>query len=295
MTNGYLQRFAGVGRLYGRAALERLASANVTVVGLGGVGSWAVEALARSGIGALTLVDADDVCVSNTNRQLQALTRDVGRPKAEVLRERVLGINPECRVTVFARFFTVATASAVLDADSRPDAVVDAIDRLSNKCLLVAGCVARKIFVVSSGGCAGKRDPLLVRVTDMVAIRSDNLLRFTRKKLRREHGFPSGGKRPKKFGVPCVWSPELSTGAPDCATGGGDNHAAAGVGAGAGAALPGEIADGEDLRPNCEWGYGTAVFVSGAFGFAAAATVVARIAAGDGGAVAARPLSVTPS
>ncbi|MDR1818139.1 MAG: tRNA threonylcarbamoyladenosine dehydratase [Puniceicoccales bacterium] len=333
MTDAYLQRFAGVGRLYGRAGLERLAAASVAVIGLGGVGSWAVEALARSGVGALTLVDGDDVCVSNTNRQLQALAGNSGRPKAETLRERVLAINPECRVTAIARFFTAATADAILgevgdgsagntagdgvagDATgagaggARFDAVVDAIDALSNKCQLVAACAARKIFVVSSGGCAGKRDATRVRVTDMVESASDNLLRFVRKELRRKHGFPRprsrSGKRPVPFGVPCVWSPEISAGEPSgtCATGSGQEGVASGrggvdsgqwsvvsgqaeVGSGQGAVgsdlpapLPGTISPKDALRPNCEWGYGTACFVSGAFGFAAAGVVINHIVA----------------
>src|SRR3954468_282112 len=105
MTEDYEQRFAGVGRLIGRAGLDRLHAAHVCVVGVGGVGSWTVEGLARSGVGALTLVDLDDVCVSNVNRQLPALDGHIGRPKVAVLAERVRAINPSCRVTTMVEFF----------------------------------------------------------------------------------------------------------------------------------------------------------------------------------------------
>ena len=266
MTTGYLERFAGVGRLFGRPGLARIAAAHVVIVGLGGVGSWVVEALARSGVGALTLVDMDDVCISNTNRQLQALSGAVGLPKADVLRERVLAINPECRVVAQRRFFTRATKEEIFATALPASCVIDAIDSLASKCLLLAGCRAAGVPVVACGGCAGKRDGASVRVTDMVESEGDNLLRFVRKKLRQEHAFP---RRGKPFGIPCVWSPELSAGTPDC-----------GTAEGAEAALPGTIGGNDSLRPNCEWGYGTAVFVSGAFGFAAAGLAVDNIARG---------------
>jgi tRNA A37 threonylcarbamoyladenosine dehydratase len=280
MSPEYLARFAGIGRLYGRTGLERLAAARVVVVGLGGVGSWAVEALARSGVGTLALVDMDDVCVSNTNRQIQALEGNGGRPKAEVLRERVLAINPECRVLAIPRFFTASTVAEILApaafAAAPPDAVVDAIDSLRDKCLLLAECRDRAIPVVSSGGCAGKRDGTAVRISDLSRSGADNLLRLVRRKLRREYSFPRAGK---PFGIPCVWSEELAAEAPaaDCA-------ALPGAGTGELEALSkepnsrGELEALPTMRPNCEWGYGTAVFVSGAFGFAAASVVVSRIA-----------------
>ena len=258
-SSAYLERFAGVGRLYGRAGLRRLADAHVCVIGLGGVGSWAVEALARSGIGEITLVDMDDVCVSNTNRQLHAISSAVGQPKTEVLAARVLAINPECRVHPVPRFFTEKTAEEILSAPFT--GVIDAIDSLAPKCHLLATCRARKIPVVASGGCAGKRDFSAIRVTDMVQSDSDRLLKFVRKRLRQVHGFPRGEK---KFGIPSVWSTELSSGDPD----------------GCAATLPGTIGADDDLRPNCEWGFGTAVCISGAVGFAAAGGMIEKIASG---------------
>src|SRR6185437_11688398 len=122
----YTERFGGVARLFGRAGLARLRAAHVCVVGVGGVGSWAVEGLARSGVGALTLVDLDDVCVTNVNRQLPALDGQIGRPKVAVLAERVAAINPACRVTTVQEFFTKASADRLLAAPF--DYVVDAID-----------------------------------------------------------------------------------------------------------------------------------------------------------------------
>jgi tRNA A37 threonylcarbamoyladenosine dehydratase len=274
MTSSFIARFAGVGRLYGRAGLERLAVAHVAVIGLGGVGSWAVEALARSGIGALTLVDMDDVCVSNTNRQIHALDNNGGRPKAEVLRERVLAINPECNVRAIPRFFTATTSAEILAPGF--DFVVDAIDSLKDKCHLLAECRARAIPVVTSGGCAGKRDGTALRVTDLAKSGADNLLRIVRRKLRREHGFPRAGKA---FGIPCVWSEEIAAGMPADACACADSASPADAPAEACApALPGGELPDDSMRPNCEWGYGTAVFVSGAFGFAAASVVVSQIA-----------------
>jgi len=132
--------FGGLARLLGQEALPRLAAAHVCVVGVGGVGSWIVEALARSGIGALTLVDLDDVCITNVNRQLPALDGQIGRPKVTVLAERVGLIHPGCRVTTVAEFFTATTAARLLAPPF--DYVIDAVDRMSHKALLIAGAVA---------------------------------------------------------------------------------------------------------------------------------------------------------
>src|SRR5688572_25515510 len=135
----YNQRFSGIARLYGTDGAARLRSAHVWVIGVGGVGSWAVEALARTGIGALTLVDLDEVCVSNVNRQLPALTSEVGKPKVQVLKERVAGINEECRVQVIEEFFTKNNCAEILAP--KFDCVFDGIDDVGNKALLLAECV----------------------------------------------------------------------------------------------------------------------------------------------------------
>jgi tRNA A37 threonylcarbamoyladenosine dehydratase len=251
----YETRFSGIARLHGAAGLARLRRAHVAIIGVGGVGSWTVEALARSGVGQLTLVDLDDVCLSNVNRQLPALDGEIGRPKVEVLARRIRVINPECVVHVRADFFTAATAESILAAGF--DHVVDAIDDLANKCLLIARCRERNIPVVTTGGAGGRRDPTAVRVTDLGRSTHDRLLLQVRKRLRKEFGFPAEPDR--SFNVACVYSGEPPVyPRPDgtvCAAREEDSA----------------------LRLDCESGYGTAAFVTGAFGFAAAAAVVRQL------------------
>src|SRR6266496_636245 len=153
----YEVRFGGIRRLFAADGLERLRRAHVCVVGLGGVGSWAAEALARSGIGALTMVDLDDVCVSNVNRQLQALTSEIGRPKVEAMAQRARAINPDCAVHALHAFFSAANAGEILE--TRFDYVLDAVDRPEKKSLLIASCRERAIPVMVVGGAGGRRDP----------------------------------------------------------------------------------------------------------------------------------------
>lgn len=275
MDDDFPFRFGGIARLYGAAGLERLRAAHVMVVGVGGVGSWVVEALARSGVGALTLVDLDEVCVSNINRQLPALDDTVGRAKVEVLAERVRGIHPGCRVTPRLEFFTEDSAERLLGADATPrskvegpkpappDYVVDAIDAVANKCRLIALCRARNFPLIVCGGAGGRRDPTRIHVTDLARATHDRLLSEVRKRLRQEHGFPRGER---KFGVECVCSTEPPVfPQPD------------------GTVCPVGVAPakpGESRRLNCDWGFGSATPVTGAFGFVAAARVVAKLALG---------------
>jgi tRNA A37 threonylcarbamoyladenosine dehydratase len=248
-------RFGGIVRLYGRAGAERLARARVAVVGVGGVGSWTVEALARSGVGSLTLIDLDEVCTSNVNRQLHALDDTVGQSKVAVMAARVRGINPRCEVAAEARFFTESTAAALLSAGF--DCVVDAIDQVANKCLLIAACRGRGIPVVVSGGAGGRRDPTALRVADLARTSHDPLLAEVRSRLRRDHGFSRDGG---EFGVPCVFTQEPPVyPAPD--------GSVCGV-------PPASAGAGESLRMNCNSGFGSAAFVTGAFGLAAAAVAV---------------------
>jgi tRNA A37 threonylcarbamoyladenosine dehydratase len=261
-TDDYRDRFGGVGRLFGAAALEKLSAAHVCVVGVGGVGSWTVEGLARSGVGALTLVDLDDVCVTNINRQLPALDGQIGRPKVAVLAERVAAINPACKVTVVQEFFTKVSADRLLAAPF--DYVVDAIDRMSNKALLIAESRALGKRVLTVGVAGGKRDATQIRAGDLGDAFSDELLRQVRKKLRRDHGFEHGTTKGKmKFGVRCVWStepPVYPWADGTCA------------------AVP---EPGSPLMMDCETGFGSAVFVTGAFGLVAAGEVVREIALGE--------------
>ena len=250
-------RFGGIGRLYGADGLTRLRAAHVCVIGIGGVGSWTVEALARSGVGHLTLVDLDEVCVSNINRQLHALNAEIGRAKTEVMAERVRGINPECAVHPALEFFTEASADALLS--THYDFVVDAIDSLANKCLLIARCRDRKIPLVTCGGAGGRRDPTAVRIADLACTTHDRLLQKVRDRLRKDFGFPRGENR---FGIDAVYSPESpvypSRDGTVCAQRETDGN-------------------GQALRLNCDSGFGTATFVTGTFGFVAAAHVVRKI------------------
>lgn len=251
-------RFGGIARLYGRAGLEKLRAAHVCVVGIGGVGTWAAEALARSGVGALTLVDLDEVCVTNINRQLHALSGTVGRAKVEVMAERIRAINPECRVTEESQFFNQETSGALLGRDYQ--AVLDAIDSVTNKVLLLAGCRQKNIPVIACGGAGGRRDGTLVRVADLATVTHDRLLAGVRKKLRKEFQFPADGS---PLGIECVFSAETPVfPQPD------------------GSVCAGRIVAPDGTRLNCNGGLGSATFVTGAFGFAAAGVVVRRIVEG---------------
>ncbi len=252
-------RFGGIERLYSAEALQRLRRARVCVVGIGGVGSWAVEALARSGVGQLALVDMDEVCVSNVNRQLHALDGAVGLAKTEVMARRVQAINPECCVRTIGEFFLPSTAEQILHPGY--DYVLDAIDNVPNKCLLIASCVKRGIPIVTVGGAGGRKDPAAIRLADLALSSHDGLLQQVRRKLREEYAFP---RDPQLFQVASVFSRERQY-IPQVE--------------GAGCAPP---EHGLDLRLNCNNGYGTASFVTGTFGFLAASHIVSTLAEGVG-------------
>lgn len=200
------RRFDRLGRLFGDGAVERLMGAKVAVFGLGGVGSFAAEALARSAVGHLTLVDFDDVCVTNANRQLQALRGTIGRPKAEVLAERLRLINPQADVAAACAFYNAERSDSLLApaGGGRYDYVIDCVDNLSAKAHLLATCRARGIPVVASMGAAGKSDPTQIRQTDLSRVTVCRLARELRKLLREQHEFPKKGT----FGITAVYSTE---------------------------------------------------------------------------------------
>ena len=257
-SSGYAQRFNGIARLYGVEGMAKIRVAHVCVVGIGGVGSWAVEALARSGIGAITMVDMDEVCISNVNRQLPAMDGEIGKAKIEVMGARVKAIHPECRIDLQHRFFSESSAAQIL---SQPyDFVLDAIDSRRHKCLLIALCKRKGLPIITVGGAGGRRDPSKIEIVDLSKTRDDPLLQQVRKRLRTEYGFTRNHRR--KFGVPCVYSKEMpvypQTDGSVCAT-----------------RAPGEEGG---LRLDCDQGYGSATFVTGAFGFAASAHIVQKIA-----------------
>ena len=255
-TDMFSQRFSGIARLYGESAARSMADRHVAVAGLGGVGSWAAEALARSGIGALTLIDLDEVCISNTNRQLHALDGTFGQSKIEIMAERLRAINPECRVETRMQFVTRANVATVID--SQFDAVVDAIDSVKHKAALLAHCRRHKIWVICAGGAGGQTDPTQIRVADLSRTTQDPLLAKVRNLLRREYGFSRNPRR--RFDIPAIYSLEqLTYPSPE----GGTTHEKPGDG---------------PARLDCSTGFGAASFVTGTFGFVAASKVMERLA-----------------
>ena len=209
------RRFASIERLLGNAASRQLAAAHVLIVGIGGVGSWVAEALARSGIGSLTLMDLDHVAVSNVNRQVHALESTFGQAKVISMQERIAQINPRCRVTVVGEFLSAENMERILS--TRFDVVVDAIDQVSVKVLLAAEARRLGQALIICGAAGGKSDPTQIQVADLADVSNDPLLAKLRQRLRKEHGFvsamPSGAaKEPKKAAarmqVTCVYSKE---------------------------------------------------------------------------------------
>jgi tRNA A37 threonylcarbamoyladenosine dehydratase len=258
----YNQRFGGIARLYGVEGLKNLLSSHVLVVGLGGVGTWAAEALARSGVGSITLVDLDDICITNTNRQIHAMDGLIGKMKVHAIRERILAINPQCKVLAIEEFFTATSADMILD--KKYDFVIDAIDSLQNKCVLAAHCKEKNIPLIVTGGAAGKRNPSMIKVDDLGLACNDSLLFSLRKRLRQEFSFPSGAgfTRSKKqiFNIACVYSAEEPMFPKS------DGSVCS-------------VADASvNLKLDCETGMGSITHVTGTFGFLAASHVIDKIA-----------------
>ncbi len=246
-----LQRFAGIDRLYGAGALAHLAGCKVAVVGMGGVGSWLVEALARSGIGHMTLIDADDICVSNSNRQLPAHEGHFGRAKVEAMAERCRSINPLVEVEPVPSFLTAGNVAELLEQGF--DLVLDACDSFRSKVELIAWCRRRKLPLIVCGSAGGRIDPTLVRVRDLSRTEHDAMLALIRRKLRGEFNFPKSPQR--YFGVPAVYSLENVR-----------YPQADGSVCGLRPAVGGDAA----LKLDCGVGLGAATHVTGAFAFAMA-------------------------
>jgi len=244
------RRFGGISRLYGDASLAQLASAHVCIVGIGGVGSWAAEALARSGVGRLTLIDLDHIAESNINRQVHALEATLGEAKVLAMATRIAEINPVCRVTTVEEFVSLENVAALIPSC---DAVIDAIDQVRAKAALIAYCRGKAMPVVSTGAAGGKSDPAMIRVDDLSRTSQDPLASRVRAELRREYGFPRDPKR--KFGVDCVYSLEPVR-RPSAVT----------------------CTDDSPLRGLSCAGYGSSVCVTGTVGFVAASQVLVRLA-----------------
>ena len=250
----FARRFGGLERLYGVAGASRIRNAHVLVVGIGGVGSWAVEALARSGVGRLTLIDLDHVSESNINRQIHALDSTVGQAKVEAMRDRIAQINPDCKVFAIDEFVEPGNWTALLDAAQAENgpatAVIDACDQVKAKLAMAAWARASRAAFVTVGAAGGKRQAHKVDIDDLSLVTHDPLLAQLRQRLRKEHDAPREGR---KIGVACVFSRE-SVAPPD-----------------ASCAIEG------DGSLNCH-GYGSVVSVTATFGQCAAGWVLDKIA-----------------
>ena len=200
--DNYEQRFGGIGRLYTPEGLSKLRQAHVCVIGIGGVGSWAVEALARTGIGKITMIDMDDICVTNINRQIHAMTGTVAQLKTESMKERVERINPECVIEIIDDFISPENIPEYLNRGY--DYVIDAIDSVKTKAALIAYCKRNKIKLITTGGAGGQTDPSQIQIADLSKTIQDPLASKVRSLLRKEYNFSQNTKR--KFGVDCVFS-----------------------------------------------------------------------------------------
>lgn len=199
------RRFGGIARLYGERALERFRKAHVCVIGVGGVGSWIVEALARSAIGKLTLIDLDNVAESNINRQIQALSTTIGMPKIDALKQRIALINPYCEVELIEDFIDPDNIPQMV-APGKYDYVFDAIDSVKAKAALIAHCRDHALPLIVIGGAGGQTDPTKIEVRDLARTEQEPLLKKVRKILRAQYGFAKGEKN--KYHIDAVFSME---------------------------------------------------------------------------------------
>jgi tRNA A37 threonylcarbamoyladenosine dehydratase len=254
--NQFNHRFGGTQRLYGQQETDVLRQSHVCVVGIGGVGSWVAEALARTAIGEISLIDLDDICVTNTNRQIHALQHTVGQAKVDSMAERIRQINPDCQVHIVEDFVTPENVQLLLN--NNMDYVVDATDSIKAKAAMIAHCKRNKIPVITIGGAGGQLDPTQITVADLGKTIQDPLAAKLRSELRRFHNFSSNTKR--RFAVECVYSTEQlrypQADGSVCKTK--------------------NLSDGS-VKLDCNNGFGASVAVTATFGFVAAARVMHKI------------------
>lgn len=249
-------RFGGIQRLYGKAISDFYRQAHVVVVGIGGVGSWVAEALARTGIGEITLIDLDDICISNINRQIHATDETIGQMKTEVMAARIKSINPYCNVNAKAAFLQASNLAELISDDV--NYVVDAIDNVRDKAALIAWCKRRKIPLITIGGAGGQIDPTQIRVADLTKTSQDPLAAKLRSVLKRHHGF----SKTDKFGIDCVYSTEqLRYPQPD------------------GTACHRKPETDGPTRLDCAGGFGASTCVTATFGFVAVAHLLKKMEA----------------
>lgn len=256
LSDDYQFRFGGIARLYGVDGLEKLSKSHVAVVGIGGVGSWAAEALARSGVGSLTLIDLDDVCVSNINRQVHALQSTVGQMKTDVMAQRLKEINPSITVHIQHTFLTPTNVQDLLSSEL--DFVFDATDSVKAKTSIVVHCRRNKIPVLCCGGAGGQMDPTQIGIEDLARTRQDPLLAKIRNNLRRHHNYSRNPKR--KFGIECVYSTEqLKYAQPD------------------GSVCEAKPADGGPAKLDCASGFGAVTTVTSVFAMVAVSRILTKL------------------
>ncbi|MFM7522778.1 MAG: ThiF family adenylyltransferase [Betaproteobacteria bacterium] len=263
------RRFAGVARLYGAAALQTFRAAHICVIGVGGVGCWVVEALVRTGIGRITMIDLDHLAESNINRQIHALTSTLGKAKVVALAERITQINPACQVETIEEFVSADNVEQLIKP-GHFDFVIDAMDDARAKTALIVHCRENQIALVTMGSAGGQIDPTRIHVCDFSRTEQEPLLARVRKNLRTRHGFPRGHKH--KFGIDAVYSTEPLRFPELCLP---DDEGVAPEADGAADSVAGSAAGLTGLH--CA-GYGSAVVVTASFGFIAAAHVLKQLA-----------------
>lgn len=257
VSDDFSERFGGIRRLYGVEAAELIRHSHFCVVGIGGVGSWVVEALARTGVGAITFIDHDDIALSNTNRQLHTLSSTVERAKSEVMAERVREINPACKVTAIDDLLSESNIARYISGEF--DYVIDAIDSIRHKAALLHYCRRNKIPVITTGGAGGITDPTRIQVTDLSRTHNDPLASKVRAKLRSDYGYSRNPK--SRFGIDCVFSSE--------------QHKYPKADGSVCQRKPGVAGTTLD----CNLGYGSATFVTASFGFVAVSRALDKLLA----------------
>lgn len=251
----YQLRFGGIERLYGVNGAKHIQQAHFCVIGIGGVGSWVAEAFARNGVGQITLIDLDDICITNTNRQIHALADTVGESKVEVMAERIKQINPDCIVNEVEDFITMENLAELINSEF--DYVVDAIDSVRVKTALIAHCKRQKLPMITIGGAGGQIDPTKIEITDLSKTYQDPLLAKVKNQLRREYNFPRNVKR--KFAIDAVFSTEQLI----YPTNDGE------------VCLAKQSNDGA-MRLDCSGGFGAATHVTASFAFFAVSKVMTK-------------------
>lgn len=245
-------RFDGIARLYGQNAFDIIKNAHICIIGIGGVGSWAAESLARSGVGEITLIDHDDIAASNINRQIHSLSDTINQSKVEAMAQRIKQINPDCKLNVIDDFISEKNCQKYLHAGY--DFVIDAIDSVKFKCAIIYYCKRNKIPIITTGGAGGLTNPMLITVSDLAKTWNDPLAAKVRSQLRSQYNYSKNPKR--SFGIKCVYSTQQQQYAK---ADGSVEYAKPRI---------------KGVHLDCDYGFGSATQVTATFGFVAAAKVI---------------------